>query len=1078
MTFARLLETGSGNLGARLEIEGLPIELVSDPALERVGPSLASTLAKTNDSRNLLPAPNVVAWTPASGAVVTTGIADPAGGTNAASIDDPNVSARAYANSTSGAYTVGHEVIASCFIPTAPLAHYCDLRLSYGGSGTSDSVKFRPDTGALFVDGTSYSDVSAVNLGAWWFVSFRHSGHASAGNVALRFYPAAGAVASFPSDSAAVTGATTIYGPRIADATADPVGADPLGPVAQIRDRIYCFNLADAGLVIDESVNIPDAVIEAQGSSIRLFETEDERLAQALCWAPDVERRLTTTLDIGDSFATLRSADGVETGTMMHLGTEALYVADKIANVLTVARGQWGTIPQKHWANAGRIGERAITNRPLRVRGRRCYLYLYGDGDDLTGDGTRVWTGHVASEPACDDAGTTWRIQLASIAERLKGKIGGEFESNSEIRGAYYSAQAPLYIHIWSRWEVGGSPRERYAEIYFCGFGETQQDFCDALNAEIALQLPTTPYPFAHVYQAVPTPDGQSWQLEVTLTETLKELQIKIESVQDGDLLGEIHAVGTVGSVVGMLNADGERVRTASVGGRVYTDPGGPIPRGHFGMSKERPYGYPSRYDPTPRRPYWPGGFPDTRLYMRVATDCDAVQIEWPHGETREYSIALRDDAIGYITLDSNDTGAGYYGTTTSYPIGATYIGSDMPTVRQIRSIAAAGSTIADLRDGLVANGAEYCNLTGQPFLSAADLADWSSVVAEASRGRAWLASRQYLLASSVDLEEMLQAEMRLYGLFPVTEADGRIGVRSIDIATSGGDPVDIDEEMVSARWSSMERGGQTVNRVVLKTGYDPSEDEWLGGEIRVENMDSYAQDHEDRTLEIEPRSRATGGDETIDPVDASEVLARVTDLFGFPHDFVTVEVPWTRFGLRLGDPVLFSAHHLPDYRTGQRPTVKARGIVVSRRWEIGEPSGTLRLLVHGLNVAGYAPTARIASATRPKPEQPLLWLLTLDPAMYTQPGDDIYGYWKSGDLVRIIKVDSESPGDIIDAVVDSAESASFTVITSGAWNPGSGTWELGLCPHGDATNEQRVHAYIAGADGLLDGGNPRVYAP
>ena len=35
MTLARLIATGSGSLAARLEIEGLPIEFVSDPAMEQ-----------------------------------------------------------------------------------------------------------------------------------------------------------------------------------------------------------------------------------------------------------------------------------------------------------------------------------------------------------------------------------------------------------------------------------------------------------------------------------------------------------------------------------------------------------------------------------------------------------------------------------------------------------------------------------------------------------------------------------------------------------------------------------------------------------------------------------------------------------------------------------------------------------------------------------------------------------------------------------------------------------------------------------------------------------------------------------
>lgn len=1078
MSFARLLETGSGRLAARLAIEGLEVEFVSDPALERSAPSLASTLAKLSDGLNLLPAPGAVTWGPDGGApaTCTPGQSDPAGGTDAWLITDSDPAATSNAHPASVAITGGNTLILSAFVEQDPSAtHTARLGFDFD-TGTDAAFALRLDTGAASpVPGSgAFDDIQAIDLGSHWLVVATCTSPGAASTVRPRLYPAWGTPAGFPANDPTATGSVTVYGPRIADATADPEGADPLGDVATVRDRIYCMNLSDAGLMIDESVNIPDAALEAQGSSIRLFETEDERLAQVLCWAPDIERRVTQTLGplASDATVDMRTTDGIETGKIYHLGTEALQVASKSPTSLTVARGMLGTIRQKHWVNTGTVQERVLTNRPLRVRGRRAYLYLYGEGDDPTGDGTLVALYHVASEPACDDAGTTWRMQLASIAERLKGKVGGGFEEEGEISGAYYPGQAPLYIRIDSTWDDGSGSVGGNLDIYFAGYGETQQDFCDALNAELALQIPAS---HAHTYQAVVTPDGQSWQLEVTLTETLVSLTIDIKSQQDGELRGEIHAIGSVGSVRGMLDATGERVSTAAIGDRVYMPRGGPIPRGHFGLSKDPPYAYPSRFDPTPNRPSWDVVYSDTRIYIRVADDCDAVQINWPGGEAREYSILGRNDTEGFIRLDSNDTGAGYYGTTTAKPIGATYAGSDVPEIKQIRSISAPGSTIADLRDGLVANGAEYCNLTGQPFLSDADLADWSAVVAEAARGRHWLLSRQYTIASAVDLEELLQAEMRLYGLFPVIESDGRIGVRSIDVATSGGDPVDIDEEMVSVGWSSMERGGQTVNRVVLKTGYDPNEDEWLGGEIIVENMDSYAQDHEDRSLEIEPRSRATGGDETIDPVDAADVIRRVTDLFGFPHDFITVRVPWTRFGLRLGDPVLFSAHHLPDYRTGKRPTTRVRGIVVARRWQIGEPYGQLRLLVHGLNVAGYAPTARITQVKWVSPN----WKLELDPSMYVQSGADIYGYWTVGDLVRVIKVDSESPADIIDATVTEVSPGNHVSIqTFGTWVPGSATWELGLCSYVGATDEQRRYAYIAGTDGLLDGDNPRVYAP
>lgn len=271
-----------------------------------------------------------------------------------------------------------------------------------------------------------------------------------------------------------------------------------------------------------------------------------------------------------------------------------------------------------------------------------------------------------------------------------------------------------------------------------------------------------------------------------------------------------------------------------------------------------------------------------------------------------------------------------------------------------------------------------------------------------------------------------------------------------------------------------MERGGQTINRVIVRTGYDPREDEWTGREIAVQNMASYALDHEDRTLEIEPRSRASAGDETIDPEDVAAVVTAYTDIFGFPHDFVTVNVSWRHFNVRLGDPVTFSADHLPSYSTGRRPLTEVRGIVVGRRWALGDAHGTLRLLIHGLNVGGYSPTARVLSQSG----SDTTWTLTTDPAMYAPAGTAPASFFDADYAIRIVQYDSESPVAIA-GTVTAVSGNDIAVELKETWSPGSATWELCFAPWDECPEEQRQRfAYIADSNGTINGDSPYLYAP
>src|SRR5690606_26899582 len=197
-----------------------------------------------------------------------------------------------------------------------------------------------------------------------------------------------------------------------------------------------------------------------------------------------------------------------------------------------------------------------------------------------------------------------------------------------------------------------------------------------------------------------------------------------------------------------------------------------------------------------------------------------------------------------------------------------------------------------------------------------------------------------------------------------------------------------------------------------------------------------------------------------------------------YPYDLVTVNVAWTHFGLTLGDPVRFSAIHLPDVRTGARPMDDVLGIVVSRKWTIGEPHGTLTLLLPGQQPSCYTPTARVTVATAQDSD----WVLTVDPSMYAPSGAHPLDYWEAGYRCRIVEYDRES-ATVVAGTVKSVNKAAnqITVAFDSTFTPGFSTWELVFPPYDDRAEGQGLPdgwAYVAETDERLDGDPAARYAP
>lgn len=815
------------------------------------------------------------------------------------------------------------------------------------------------------------------------------------------------------------------------------------------RRRVYCLNLAGedaARPTIDESVNIPEAMLEGSMMTLDLFETKDEALSQVFGRRPSREWWVTATVDTGDVVVLLLSTTDIAEDDVLHLGTEAMLVTGVGAGAIVVTRAYRQTTAQKHWSADGTIPYRKLTDAPERIRGRRAWLYLYSDGDDLQGDGgnggSPVWRGTVAQEPRLTNAGLTWQLSLNSIAARLKSTLGGELGASVRIRGAYYPWAAGIFVRIIE--DQTGGAIEMGART-FHGFYETLPDFCEAFTSWLAAN--TSAAGLASTYRCEPTEDGR-WTIRavvgtdvITIRWYIRSLSDATSTLRDGPLV----SVGTV--------TEPYWLDTDSAGSRRF-------PCTYFGDPRN-----PALADPSLAATY-----PATRLYLTapIASDVDVVRIDWSDGghpydvtdsDTAENSVTLRNDRLLRDRIGWHTARIGAY---------------EYPEILPTRLVAA--GDLADLRDAIVASAPAYCNRGTWPFLTADDVASWTDVVALAAR-EPWQQRRSWALASPVDTDELLAHEMRLLSIFPILDSSGKIGVSSLELPTSVDGLTELDDELISVQWSEMEGGGQTINTVIVDTHYDPVDDSHARN-VTVRDDDAFASDHTPRELRISPKSYAAVGDDTINAESVAAAVTPVVSIFGHPHAFAGVAVDWRYFPTAtLGSFVRFSAIHLPSPLTGMRPMDDVLGIVVSRRWTLGEAHGLLRLLIVGFSPRGYAPTARVDAQTDHGDDK---WTLTLVNRVYGPSGSLDVEYFEVDDAVRIIEYDSESPA-IVTGTVSTVDVVNLKIAVQfdATWTPGSATWNLCFGRYDDCTESQRArYAWIADSGGELDGDRAHTFGP
>jgi hypothetical protein len=854
-------------------------------------------------------------------------------------------------------------------------------------------------------------------------------------------------------------------------------------PSGSTRARI-CVLPGKREEVFEQRSNPIDVIPKARPTRFTLNDHR-EQVTRSLYLEPTVETWLKTDVSTisGGTFA-LKRVDGIEVGTVLHVNREAWVVTavDDINDTVTVTRGLWDTRARFHYTLDGSDTTYIeVTDRPRLMTGRYLFAYLYGEGDDPTGEGVLFWRGRVSSEPK--GSGDSYSLYVDPVTRVLEGVLGQGLGDPLSLRGVVYHRDSALLISIRVHSSTSrGSSVSDTIYAHFTGASgpyETQGEFGGALQDSIDGSIAGHPTgtPTGAPLVSVITSDND-WHFEVEINSTTaRYITIAAKSSVDGETIDTT-----------LFSIDGREVDTVVAGERyrVLFDANlGPpgarsVPRGAVGRLTRLPPP-PGGYPPTvPMRDIYLGGQASIAGATMVSIDWPAGP-DWPAAKifmfVDDVDTATRALTLRWRTLPDGAT-----------LVGLGYTAATMPEIMIARHIAT-GSIFTAI-NSLINSSATYLNLGEAPMLRTedTDIIEWLDVVTRVARGRAVVNSRVFVISGEVEVTKWLMQELRLLGLWIGFDATGRFVPRETKTYALT-DPDAIEVTPLDKPKAGFERQGLgSIKGAIVKTGYIPLADEHRGTTHVILDIQANSRNPLAGMMEIAPLSaydiNHIIGAETTDEV--RDLTAPVREAYGYPYDYETFAIPLTYLDTALvGVGVKYTprGREFPNGTSGNRDPVLRTGQIISRTIDFGR--GHITLSVHKMATAsyGYTPSYYIASETGSGTD----WTLTLDDRdpwsndTYSASADTAEDFLAVGDLIQIYEWNDASPttraGEI--TAVDGNE---IEVTFTSSWTPGSSEWMLRFQGVGSSeTVNMAAYAFYADEDftiGFTSGDAPaRRYA-
>lgn len=816
--------------------------------------------------------------------------------------------------------------------------------------------------------------------------------------------------------------------------------------------RTRAVGLKASSLKIEQRADLPRATIEASGVTFQIADVGEAATAAfntsptATTWVAAETSSTATSVQVKStaSFAASgRAWIDSETIAYTALGTSGGSPA-----LLGLTRGVWQTLAQTHYVPGGAfLRFPAVTDRPTTLVGRRVRLYAYGAGDSLTGDGTQVWLGVVRTEPRMQ--GATWSIGCDPISSVLEQTIGADLGEPVTPRGIYLPAPG-----VWWGFGLGTTGAVPIGDtshiIKAQGFFETQAAFIAHVQSLLDAMVTSWGAGKPNVY-IVGSPDG-TYHFEIQQGATAYGVEVRSYSEIGCEPFFES------GTVTNSADGPGALVPLQLANTRYYAWPvryplpdSGQVPRGIFGASSS---------PPSPDADL--AAAPANRLYLggavAVTTNTNQATIEWTSStgsDERSYALFSRDASTRSIDLERSATDP-----TLERRV---YTPSTLPTIRLGRYYGAPGYPgIASLLRALTVNSADQINTGAQPVIRTGDV-NLSAIIEAYEGAPAFATSRYYASTDAVKLIDLIAPDLQLAGLYLAFDSDGALTVQRLRLPspTEVGVYAITRSNLVTKELPSYERAAiGTFTAALVRDGYSFTTKKWRTTHV-VRDVTAAGAAPGQMTLPIEPRSMSST---EIGTADVVALANAVIGIYGYPYAYVHTAVPLDAWEVLIGDAVTISTNLLPS-GAGTRGMTDTVGLITSRVIQPTQGRIDLTILVTPRRIAGYAPSALIASQTGADD----LWTVTLS-SSYFVSGETAEDHFTGGDRVEVYRFDSLTAGTLAGEVL-SVSGYDVTVQFDAVWAPSTDEWVLTYAPSDDGAIQsgQRRYAYLAAADGIVD---------
>lgn len=864
--------------------------------------------------------------------------------------------------------------------------------------------------------------------------------------------------------------------------------SDPLITYTTNLDgRTVRTGLKTEGLGFSEQLNLQEARTIVRGFTAKIVSTDQNDHATS---SFSTFNRPVAYLEaeLSDTATTINTGPNLSNSTYYHIGTETILVG----TYPTISRKHWNTHAQKHPGSAtGLYGDPALMpvyDKPPTMEGRRANLFVYAEGDSMTGDGTIVFRGIVSKPPTLDSDGLTWSIQVNPITDLLGQHIAAQ-NLDAKLYGIYHHNACPFYMRL--QYDATAS-----AHVGIVGLYDDLDSLIAAVNDQIATQL--TNITATGVDSLVMEKVGQNGErliMRLQTNATACNFAIDIGSPLVG-FCSTTHWYKPDPTKPGFPDQQGVWWDSIATNTEYIAVFGPESPDGSYCPFPETPVGNQMTCLGEPGHAFAVAGNNASpwRVYVDKDLSDQVAAGTYVHIDGIEGFAAGAGRTGGHL---ASEGGAGDFEVSgQGTDVNAYYIDFVPRSTRSAGLSPGVGflngetrfvslrdygeGDITAFRTGITTESVD-ANWGDTPFITAGatapygDLATWDPDETVSSDPTLW--NREYVFAFSKSVGEILREECKMIAHHLYLDADFRIALRRFpaiganmtsDTTIDTGDIVTPDGKRGMWPGWTPQRDG-LVNEVTIQEGYDPVEDDWKGRKYVIRDVTSISE-HKSRgkgKLEVKPYSQS---ESPIFPETATRIGEALMSVLARDYIQVTVRVPLSMFGLLVGDVVLFTCPQVPN-GSGARGMTNQRAVVWGRRWNLDPTNafGELTLYVPTQLEGGYCPSGYITSQVNDSGDT---WTITClssndQNLAWSENGDGkITDHFAAGDYVEVMKL-GDSGETRVTGTVDSVDgdNDAVTVSFDSTWTPGSDQWVLEFRKDTGSTATARQQGYTYTAD-------------